>query len=325
VTLYELLTLQPAFESTDRQELLRQIADEEPRSPRRLRASIPRELETIILKAMSKEAESRYATAQQLADDLRRFVEDKPIEARRPRLVERIAKWARRHRMLVGMSSLFLLLAVVTLATSTALIARQQREVVRQRDRARKAVDEMYTEVAQKWLAQEPQLEPLQREFLQKALAFYQGFAQERGSDPDAQRGAARAEANAADILKTLGERSRAEGGYRRAVEIQETLVAQLPKAPEYREDLANSYSRLTILLHDTGRLAEAGRTISRCLELFEGLVAEFPNDPLYRRNVANTYNLQAYRLREGGRFVEAERSVRRAIELLEVRVTDFP
>ena len=59
-----------------------------------------------------------------------------------------------------------LILAVVGLAVGAALLARKQVEVVQQRDRARKAVDEMYTEVAQKWLSQQPQLEPLQREFL---------------------------------------------------------------------------------------------------------------------------------------------------------------
>ena len=83
-TLYELLTLQPAFDGRDRQELLRRIADEEPRSPRKLNGSVPRELETILLKALSKEPESRYATARELADDLRRFLENKPIKAKRP-------------------------------------------------------------------------------------------------------------------------------------------------------------------------------------------------------------------------------------------------
>jgi serine/threonine protein kinase len=137
VTLYELLALQPAFESHDRQELLRQIADEQPRSPRKLNASIPRELETIILKAMSKEAESRYTTAQQLADDLRRFQEDKPIKARRPTLMERAAKWARRNRKLVIAGVVLLILATVGLGTSTALVARERAEALRQRDGAR--------------------------------------------------------------------------------------------------------------------------------------------------------------------------------------------
>jgi serine/threonine protein kinase len=81
VTLYELLTLEPAFSGRDREELLRQVAFEEPRTPRQRNKAIPRELETIVLKAMEKSPESRYATAQELADDLRRFLEDRPIQA----------------------------------------------------------------------------------------------------------------------------------------------------------------------------------------------------------------------------------------------------
>ena len=98
-TLYELLTARPAFDGHDRQELLRRIADEDPTPPRQLDPAIPRDLETIVLKAMAKEPEGRYATAQELADDLRRFLADEPIRARRPGPAERLAKWARRHRV----------------------------------------------------------------------------------------------------------------------------------------------------------------------------------------------------------------------------------
>jgi serine/threonine protein kinase len=98
VTLYELLTLRPAFAGQDRQELLRQVAFEDPTGPRRLNKSIPGELETIVLKAMEKNPADRYATAQEMADDLRRFLEDQPIRARRPSWVQVARKWARRHR-----------------------------------------------------------------------------------------------------------------------------------------------------------------------------------------------------------------------------------
>jgi tetratricopeptide (TPR) repeat protein len=101
VTLYELLTLEPAFSGNDREVVLRQIAFEEPRAPRQRNKAIPRELETIVLKALEKSPERRYATAQELADDLRRFLEDKPIHARRPTLVQRAGRWSRRHRAVV--------------------------------------------------------------------------------------------------------------------------------------------------------------------------------------------------------------------------------
>ena len=83
-TLYELLTLRPSSTGGTAGALLRQIAQDEPIPPRRLDPSIPRDLETIVQKAMDKEPERRYATVRELAEDLRRFLEDRPIRARRP-------------------------------------------------------------------------------------------------------------------------------------------------------------------------------------------------------------------------------------------------
>jgi tetratricopeptide (TPR) repeat protein len=112
-TFYELLTLQPAFGGTDRQELLRQIAFEEPKPPRRLNRAIPAELEVITLKALEKNPAERYATARELADDLERFLRDEPIRARRPTLLQRARKWSRRHRPVVWSAAVVLLLVLV--------------------------------------------------------------------------------------------------------------------------------------------------------------------------------------------------------------------
>jgi tetratricopeptide (TPR) repeat protein len=122
VTLYELLTLEPAFGGQDRQELLRQIAFEEPKPPRRLNRTVPPELETIALKAMEKSPADRYATAQELADDLGRFLEDRPIRARRPGVMARLRKWSWRHRGAVWTAVVSSFLA---LSASSGLIARQ--------------------------------------------------------------------------------------------------------------------------------------------------------------------------------------------------------
>src|SRR5262249_46594824 len=100
-TLYELLALEPAFDGRDRQELLRQIAFQQPRPPRQVNRAVPYELETVVLKAMAKSPADRYATAPDLADDLRRFLEHRPVLARRPTPWQRVALWARRHRAIV--------------------------------------------------------------------------------------------------------------------------------------------------------------------------------------------------------------------------------
>ncbi|HEV3146619.1 MAG TPA: tetratricopeptide repeat protein [Gemmataceae bacterium] len=126
VTLYELLTLEPAYGGTDRQELLRQIAFEEPRRPRRVHKAIPPELETIVLKAIEKNPAERYDTAQHMADDLQRYLEDKPIRAKRPTLLHRARKWSRRHKALVWSVGVVLTLTAAVLAGSSIWYAQQQ-------------------------------------------------------------------------------------------------------------------------------------------------------------------------------------------------------
>ncbi len=133
-TFYELVTLLPAIDGQDRQEVLRKIAHDEPSPPRRVNPSIPRELETILLKALAKEPESRYATAQELAEDLRRFLDDKPIRAKRASLFERAAKWSRRHATVVRAAVLVLLVAAFGLAASNRIIARRNAEISRKND-----------------------------------------------------------------------------------------------------------------------------------------------------------------------------------------------
>ncbi len=128
-TLYELLTLRPAYSGNDRQELLRQIAFEEPQPLRRLNRMIAAELETIVLKAMTKNPEERYATAGDLADDLRRFLEDKPIKARRPTLTQRLAKWSRRHTPIVASSAAASAIVLIVLAVGASMIAGKERKI----------------------------------------------------------------------------------------------------------------------------------------------------------------------------------------------------
>jgi WD40 repeat protein/serine/threonine protein kinase len=118
LTLYELLTKQPAFAAEDRNALIRQVTHEEPRRLRQLDPTIPRDLETIVHKAIDKEPGRRYATAAGLAADLQRFVEDRPIMARRISGLERAWRWARRNPVVAGLTAVVvLLLVLVAVAT----------------------------------------------------------------------------------------------------------------------------------------------------------------------------------------------------------------
>src|SRR5262245_27409187 len=135
-TLYELLAHEPAHSGKDRQELLRQIAFEDPPSPRKTNKSIPLELETIVLKAMEKNPADRYGTAQDMANDLRRFLDDQPIRARRPTVQHRVAKWGRRHRGIVRVAVVLLMLTTILTSIEAIWIAHERRQALQDRDRA---------------------------------------------------------------------------------------------------------------------------------------------------------------------------------------------
>jgi serine/threonine protein kinase len=97
-TLYELATGKPVFDADTPQGVITQILHAEPVAPRLIQAQLPRDLETILLKCLAKEPARRYATAAALADDLRAFLDGRPIQARRPTLWEQSARWLRKHR-----------------------------------------------------------------------------------------------------------------------------------------------------------------------------------------------------------------------------------
>ncbi|HKB37426.1 MAG TPA: serine/threonine-protein kinase [Gemmataceae bacterium] len=221
-TLYELLTLRPLFSGADRQELLQQITADEPLAPRAVDRLIPVELETIVLKALAKAPSERYATAQELADDLSRFLRDEPIRARRPTLLDRAAKWARRHRAVVVSALVVLLLAAGGLLAATLLVARaydrerqKAAEASAERERAeesfrqaRDAVDR-FTQIAEAELGDNPAMQGVRRLLLEAALEYYQSFIKQRRDDPSIE---AELKATHARVTRLLNELTTLQG-----------------------------------------------------------------------------------------------------------------
>jgi serine/threonine protein kinase/WD40 repeat protein len=138
MTLYELLTLRPALADSDRARLIERVTHEVPPPPRRLDPRIPLDLETVVLKAVAKDPAARYATAEQMADDLRRFLADRPVKARRTSAWERVWRLCRRNPLVAGLSASVAMLLAVTAVSSTVLSVRLGFE----HDRAMKANEE---------------------------------------------------------------------------------------------------------------------------------------------------------------------------------------
>jgi WD40 repeat protein/serine/threonine protein kinase len=109
LTLYELLTLRPAFAEVDRNKLVKQVMHDEPPRPRKLNPAVPRDLETVVLKAIARDPAHRYQTPAEMAGDLKRFVEDRPVRARQASNAEKFWRWCRRNPVVAGLAACLVL------------------------------------------------------------------------------------------------------------------------------------------------------------------------------------------------------------------------
>jgi serine/threonine protein kinase/WD40 repeat protein len=131
VTLYEMLTLRPAFDDTNKAKLVEKVLHEPPTAPRKLDPRIPRDLETVVFKCLAKEPGQRYARADDLAEDLRRFLADRPIRARRATVAEQAWRWCRRNPAVATLSGV-LLLALLLLAVGGVTMSLQLKGALKQ-------------------------------------------------------------------------------------------------------------------------------------------------------------------------------------------------
>ncbi len=264
-TLYELITLELPHAGTDRRELLRQIADDEPRRLRKLDPTIPPELEIIVLKAMAKEPASRYATAQQLADDLRRFLENRPIQARPPTLSERTIKWARRHRPMVRMAAIVGALMVAGLAATTAIVWHQMEEAKDARVRMEKqwkraetnyyiACDGILSLVScleeTRW-GHVAGVDTLRDALAEDSLRTLRCFLHDDVTDPAARLETARTYRMGAAVWKLQGKDETSRAALNTAIHHLEFLVAAYPNTMTYHQELALSYDAMGEALHE--------------------------------------------------------------------------
>jgi serine/threonine protein kinase/Flp pilus assembly protein TadD len=331
VTLYELLTLEVAFPGNERNELIRQVTQDDPRRPRRINPAIPHDLETIVLKAMAKEPEGRYATAQEMADDLGRFLGDEPIRARRAPFSQLFTKWVRRHPALVRSAAVLTVMAVVSLAVCTFLIWKAQREAegqrvlaVRNLGLAREAVDEIYGKI-DLWLAHVPQTELVQQQFLRKALQFYKQFAQETADSPTVRQKKAKTHQRIGEIHMRLGDLRASQREWDQARQLLDHLVAEFPRVPAYRQEHANCFVAQGLLHQAAGRPRRAEQDLRRARGIFQELCTLHPTDVICHLQLAACDNHLGMLLRSARRLREADQAFSRSLDLSRKLVVAAP
>lgn len=274
-TLYELLTLKPLWDSSDRRELLHKIAFDDPVAPRRLNKKIPADLETILQKALAKEPQDRYASAAEMRDDLRRFLEHKTIRARKPTMTERATKWSRRHRTIVISAVVLLVMAVAGLSVSNVLIARarsktdnaytlltekqaetkaayeaealQRARAEQNFQQARQMLD-FFVQVSEEELGDTPEVQAVRQKLLEASLGYYQEFLKQVGDDPAAQAQLAASLFRLASVLNETGAKPDALAAFEQAREIQEKLVKEQPDDTNIQRGLLSIYRHMGVL-----------------------------------------------------------------------------
>ena len=162
--------------------------------------------------------------------------------------------------------------------TAQALLTAQERLQF-----GRQAVDDMYTQVAEKWLAQQAELTHVQKQFLEKALAFYQRLATEESADPAVLFETAKAEQRVGEIQNKLGKHAEAEAAYRRAIELFAQLARDAQDPAKYNQGLAKTRRSLGSLLLDTGRLPDAEQELTLAVGLCMALVEQCPDNIQYQ------------------------------------------
>jgi tetratricopeptide (TPR) repeat protein len=297
-TLYEALTGEVPFRGTPAA-VLHQVLEEEPRPPRRLNEAIPRDLETVCLKALAKEPGRRYPTAAAFADDLRRFLMGEPVRARPVGRLGRLWRWCRRNP---GMTSLAAAL-VVALAGGAAGGVWQWSRAVAERDEARRqharaqdnfrlareAVDAYLTRVSEHPDLKSHDFEPLRRELLQTARDFYEHFVAEEPDDPALLAELGRAHGRLGLIVTLLESRPRGLVYYQHMQAIFERLHRQDPDNAGYQDDLAESFLQQGISYRAMGRLQAAEDAYGHSRALREDLVRAHPDDPTFPYQLART------------------------------------
>ncbi len=332
VTLYELLTLKPVFASGDRLRLIEMIRQTEAASPRSVDSRIPRDLETIVIKAIDKDPKRRYQSADEMGEDLQRFVRDEPIKARRVGPVERFARWCRHHPAVAGLVAAVLVLMAAGTAASTwqavvatraredlaaknAELAAEQAKVQARFDMAIKAVETFHTGVSEDMLLKNPEFKELRTKLLKEAKRFYEELETLLAGQTDAKSRKALAAGyyQLAELTFKIGDQKQALAVHRQALTVRRELAAEPGADVETRLDVARSLHATGYLLRNTGDLAGALSAFQEQRDLAAALEAESPTDAV-RVQLAYGHDSIGAVHQEAGKRAEALVAHRKAL-----------
>jgi tetratricopeptide (TPR) repeat protein len=247
-----------------------------------------------------------------------------------PQEAPAVGQLIRRRSLMAATTALLTAVVVLAVGIVAAYREQQRREEVlaaesEARRQTRRALDELSSQVMADWLSPWGALEPRQRDFLERALAYYEYFAAESGDSEAVRHSVADAQRRIGIIRARLGRHEEAEAAYRQAQELYARLTGDFPAVPKYRKELALSHYHLGVLLSDIGRPQEAEAPYRDAFAIQKALASDFPAGAEYRQDLAQSHNRLGILLAGTGRLQEAEAAYRDAVDLCKRLATDSP
>jgi non-specific serine/threonine protein kinase/serine/threonine-protein kinase len=354
VLLYELLAgRRPyAVKADSMEEIVRAVCQTDPPSPstavktrvladaasaKELRAlptaaELKGDLDTIVLRALHKDPARRYASVQELSDDVRRHLEGRPVRARADTLGYRAGKFVRRNRVAVAAATLVMLVLVAGILATV----REQRIAEAHRARAearfadvRRLANEFLFEFEEA-IHDLPGATPARQLVVKKALEYLDGLAREASGDPVLQAELATAYQKVGDVQgnpfgANLGDTAGALTSYRKEVAIREALIAASPRDRLSARDLLAAYRRLGLLEDEAGETQSGVQHLARALLLGERLLSEDAGDGKVLRLLALAHDGAGLLALKTGNTVGAEEHQRRALAIWEAEAQRSP
>ncbi len=296
--------------------------------PRKLSGLMRGELDWIVMKALEKDRNRRYETANGLAADLRRYLDDEPVQACPPSGWYRFRKFARRHKGELAAAALvsgLLVTAVVVLLAANYQIARQRNIAQREHEcaeanliKARAAVDDYLTTISESTLLRSslPGLQPLRGELLQTALRFYQSFVQENQDDPNLRFELAAATFRVGAITADIDSQEKGLQYLVDARELFRGMASAHSSRAEYQAELARCMIRIAYVQAALGKTQDAIASYKQGIDILEAILPARPNDDQLRSDLAFGHHYLSHSQVELGMHDEGSQHNRRAIQL---------
>jgi tetratricopeptide (TPR) repeat protein len=337
--LYALLTGKAPFGGESVVDTLDAVRTQPPEPPSKVNGDVPHDLETICLKCLEKDPRRRYVTAQALADDLRAWLESRPIAARRVGAAERAWLWCKRRPAVAALSAAVLIALVGGTAAVIAIQSHANRRLAATNKKLRQsnnnlAIERQRVEVRERQaveaiqrygdaianepaLKNSPELKDLRRRLLREPIGFFHSLREQLEQDarsrPESLEALSAAAYQQGRLSYEVGDRLDAEKSFVESFAILERLVREHPSEPKFRSELAKTHLGAVLLNTATGRRREAHQSVDRAIALYAELLRREPNQPDYQRGRARSQLSLGILEMQEGRPAEALEALRKA------------